>query len=98
MRRKSTTANTGAQSTPTLFPPNMRLAAFDSAVNQGVGQTKTWLKEAGGDLQAFMRLRVQKYADLARQPKYAKYARHGPTSKRPRRVRCDGGCRPSGTG
>lgn len=56
------------------LPPNMRLAAFDSAVNQGVGQTKTWLKEAGGDLQKFMQFRVQKYAELARQPKYAKYA------------------------
>ena len=56
------------------LPPNMRLAAFDSAVNQGVGQTKTWLKEAGGDLQKFMQLRIQKYAQLARDPKYAKYA------------------------
>lgn len=57
------------------LPPNMRLAAFDSAVNQGVGQTKTWLKEAGGDLETFMRLRIEKYAKLARDPKYAKYAK-----------------------
>lgn len=56
------------------LPPNMRLAAFDSAVNQGVGQTKTWLAEAGGDLQKFMQLRVEGYAKLARDPKYAKYA------------------------
>lgn len=56
------------------LPPNMRLAAFDSAVNEGVGQTKTWLKEAGGDLQKFMSLRIEKYAQLARDPKYAKYA------------------------
>ncbi len=56
------------------LPPNMRLAAFDSAVNQGVGQTKTWLREAGGNLQTFMKLRIEKYAQLARQPKYAKYA------------------------
>lgn len=57
------------------LPPNMRLAAFDSAVNQGVGQTKVWLRESGGDLQKFMQLRVQKYAQLSRQPKYAKYAK-----------------------
>lgn len=57
------------------LPPNMRLAAFDSAVNQGVGQTKTWLREANGDLQTFMKLRIEKYAQLARDPKYAKYAK-----------------------
>ena len=57
------------------LPPNMRLAAFDSAVNQGVPQTKVWLKEANGDLQKFMQLRVEKYARLARDPKYAPYAK-----------------------
>jgi len=55
--------------------PKLRLAAFDSAVNEGVGQTKTWLREAGGDVQAFMRLRIEKYAKLARDPKYAPYAK-----------------------
>lgn len=57
------------------LPPNMRLAAFDSAVNQGVPQTKVWLKEANGDLNKFMQLRVEKYARLARDPKYAPYAK-----------------------
>ncbi len=57
------------------LPPNMRLAAFDSAVNQGVGQTRTWLKQARGDLQTFMRFRIEKYAQLARDPKYAPYAK-----------------------
>lgn len=56
------------------LPPNMRLAAFDSAVNQGVGQTKTWLAQSRGDLQEFMKLRIEKYAKLARDPKYSKYA------------------------
>jgi hypothetical protein len=55
--------------------PQLRLAAFDSAVNEGVGTTKAWLKEAGGDLQKFMALRAQKYAKLLEsQPdKYGKY-------------------------
>lgn len=55
--------------------PNMRLAAFDSAVNEGVGATKAWLKESGGDIDKFMALRAAKYAELARDPKYAPYAK-----------------------
>lgn len=52
------------------LPDNMKLAAFDSAVNEGVGATRSWLREAGGDLQAFMRLRAERYARLARSGKY----------------------------
>lgn len=56
------------------LPPEMRLAAFDSAVNEGVGATKEWLRQAGGDLNEFMRLREERYAELAKDPRYAKYA------------------------
>lgn len=55
--------------------PKLRLAAFDAAVNQGVGQTKAWLQESGGNLKTFLALRAQQYAKLiANDPdKYGKY-------------------------
>lgn len=57
------------------LPENMRLAAFDSAINQGVEPTKTWLKEADGNLQTFLSLRSQEYARLAQNEKYSSYAK-----------------------
>lgn len=47
-----------------IADPRLRLAAFDSAVNEGVGPTKEWLKQAGGDLQTFLALRTAKYKQL----------------------------------
>lgn len=55
--------------------PKLRLAAFDSAVNEGVGPTKEWLKQAGGDLQTFLALRTEKYRQLidSKPEVYGKY-------------------------
>lgn len=57
------------------LPEAMRLPAFDAAINQGVAKAKTWLSEAGGDVQKFLDLRAQDYARLAENPKYAEYAK-----------------------
>lgn len=58
------------------LPPNVRYAAFDTAVNMGVGIARRFVKESGGDLNRFIELRRQRYANLiARNPKLAKFQR-----------------------
>lgn len=47
------------------LPPEMRLIAFESAVNQGVGWTKKALQQSGGDADKFYNLRRQRYIDIA---------------------------------
>ncbi len=52
------------------LPANIRMIAFDSAVNHGPGQTKKFLEQAQGDPQKLIDLRRDFYADLiARDPK-----------------------------
>lgn len=58
------------------LPPNVRYAAFDTAVNMGVGVAKKFLKESGGDLDKFIALRRARYAAIIQKnPKMAKYQR-----------------------
>lgn len=58
------------------LPPHMREIAFDAAVNQGVSWTKEALKQAGGDVHEFFRLRAQHYANIVSgDPSQAKFAR-----------------------
>lgn len=45
--------------------PDMQLAAFDAAVNQGVGWTQGAIKASGGDVDKFLALRRQRYIDIA---------------------------------
>lgn len=47
------------------LPDNMKLTAFDAAVNQGVGWTKSALAQAGNDPAKFNALRTQHYQDIA---------------------------------
>lgn len=47
------------------LPDNMKLTAFDAAVNQGVGWTKNALAQANGDPTKFNELRTQHYKDIA---------------------------------
>ena len=46
------------------LPPGMQAVAFDAAVNQGAGWTRKALAKAGGDVEAFIRLREQRYRDI----------------------------------
>lgn len=57
------------------LPENVRLIAFDTAVNMGVTAAKKLLAESGGDPQKMIDLRRQHYAGLiARDPeKYGQY-------------------------
>ncbi|AMQ65905.1 lysozyme [Stenotrophomonas phage vB_SmaS-DLP_6] len=56
------------------LPANVRYAAFDTAVNMGVGVAKRFLKESGGDLDKFIGLRRARYAAIIQKnPKMAKY-------------------------
>jgi len=57
------------------LPGPMQLTALDSAVNQGVGKTEQWLKEANGDPLKFNALRKADYERLAQEDpeKYGKY-------------------------
>lgn len=58
------------------LPPNVRYAAFDTAVNMGVGVAKRFLSESGGDLDKFISLRRARYAAIIQKnPKMAKYQR-----------------------
>lgn len=58
------------------LPAGLREAAFDAAVNQGVGFAKKALEEAGGNLSKFLGLRAQRYADIiANNPEQAKFQR-----------------------
>lgn len=47
-----------------LAPAGLREAAFDAAVNQGVGFARQALQDAGGDLRKFLDLRAQRYANI----------------------------------
>lgn len=47
------------------LPDNMKLTAFDAAVNQGVGWTKNALAQANGDPAKFNQLRTQHYQNIA---------------------------------
>lgn len=53
--------------------PDMAIAAFDSAVNQGVGFTKKALAESGGDLDKFIKLRKERYIETAKIPGKEKF-------------------------
>jgi len=46
------------------LPANIREAAFDAAVNHGVGTAKRLLSEAGNDLQKFLELRANLYQQI----------------------------------
>jgi hypothetical protein len=46
------------------LPEELRGVAFDAAINQGVGWTKRALKEAGGDVRAFIDLRRRRYEEI----------------------------------
>lgn len=46
------------------LPPEMRAVAFDAAVNQGVGWTKSALEKAGGDPAAFLQMRRERYQEI----------------------------------
>lgn len=58
------------------LPPNMRQAAFDTAVVEGVGRAKQWLSESGNDPQVFLEKRAAFEAKLAREnpAKYGRFA------------------------
>lgn len=45
--------------------PDLALAAFDAAVNQGPGKAREWLAASGGDVGRFMALREAHYRELA---------------------------------
>lgn len=47
------------------LPPELRLVAFDAAVNQGQGAAKEMLQQAGGDAAKFAKIRKARYAQLA---------------------------------
>lgn len=55
--------------------PDMRLAAFDTAVVEGVSRAKLWLAESGGDVKTFLGKRAAFEAELA-QRNPAKYGRY----------------------
>lgn len=46
------------------LPPEIRMAAFDAAVNQGVPKALEMLRQSGGDPQKFMELRQRHYNGL----------------------------------
>lgn len=51
--------------------PNMRMAAFDTAVNFGVPAAQDMIKQADGDPQKLLDLRTQKHSQLIQNPQYA---------------------------
>lgn len=58
------------------LPANVRYAAFDTAVNMGVGKAKQFIKESGGDFEKFIALRRAHYARIIeRNPRLAKFQR-----------------------
>ena len=59
------------------LPENMRMAAFDTAVNFGPGTAKKWLAQAGNDPAVLDSLRREKHAGLvaANPAKYGEYAK-----------------------
>lgn len=58
------------------LPPQIRQAAFDTAVNMGPEVAKRLAQESGGDPERFMALRQQRYDGLVRSnpQKYGQYA------------------------
>lgn len=52
------------------LPENIRLMAFDTAVNQGVGVAKELIEASGGDPLKFAQLRQEKYAALNDEENY----------------------------
>lgn len=58
------------------LPPQIRMAAFDAAVNQGPGRALEWVRQSGGDPQKFAQLRQGHYDGLVRSnpQKYGQYA------------------------
>lgn len=50
------------------LPPKLAMVAMDAAVNQGVGAAQKMLKEAGGDVDAFIELRRERYQKTAKLP------------------------------
>lgn len=56
------------------LPPELREAAFDAAVNQGVPFTRTALANSGRDLNKFLALRKQRYDSIvAQRPEQRKF-------------------------
>lgn len=56
------------------LPPELREVAFDAAVNQGVSFTKSALAQSGGNRDAFIALRKQRYdAIVASNPRKEKF-------------------------
>lgn len=51
-----------------LWP--LSLAHFDSAVNAGVGQARSWLQAAAGDVSVYLALRLEFYTKLTHWPHY----------------------------
>lgn len=56
------------------LPPALRGVAFDAAVNHGVGWTRKALRQAGGDVEAFIALRERHYNGIvARDPEQGRF-------------------------
>lgn len=55
------------------LPADMRLIAFDTAVNQGPEKARELIDAAGGDAAKLLELRAQEYQRLAKNPEYAPY-------------------------
>lgn len=54
------------------LPPEAQAAVFDSAVNQGVGAAQQMWAQAGGDVDKFNELRLQRYRQTPGYDKYGK--------------------------
>jgi len=54
------------------LPPEAQAAVFDAAVNQGVGAAQQMWQAAGGDLQRFNQLRIERYRQT---PGYEQYGK-----------------------
>ncbi len=57
------------------LPADLRLVAFDAAVNHGVGKAKELLEKSGGDARKMLELRAAEYDRLARENP-EKFAQH----------------------
>jgi len=54
------------------LPPALALVVFDSAVNSGSGRAQEWLKRSGGDVSAFVGLRLEFLTGLDIWPEYSR--------------------------